>query len=348
MDGWLRETFDLTGTQANLVLSVLVILVLVAVWYVVVRSITHRVDDSSVWYLARKTTSYIVALLAVFALLWLWIGALRQAATFLGLFAAGVAIALGDLLRNIAGWFYILLRRPWRVDDRIEVDGVAGDVIDIRVFRTTLLEIGNWVDADQSTGRIVHVPNGKAMTTTVFNSTEGFGFIWHEVALRVSFESDWQRAEQLMLDALTEAGGHTIEEAQARIRRTAQAYRIRYTHLTPTAYIAVHEDAVIVTGRILVDARRRRAVDQQIWRSLLLAIAEEPAVEIAYPTSRTYLRDPVRLADAREDPAAHAAPGDDARTGDAAGEDARTSEAPAGDDATAGDATSGDEPRPPS
>ena len=295
MTAWLQDTFQLTAVQSNLVLSTVLIALLVAIWWVVVRSITRRIDDSSVWYLARKTTSYIIAVVAVLALLWLWIGALRQAATFLGLFAAGVAIALGDLLRNIAGWFYLLLRRPWRVDDRIEVDGVAGDVIDIRVFRTTLLEIGNWVDADQSTGRIVHVPNGKALTTTVYNFTEGFGFIWHEVVLRVSFESDWQRAEQLMMDALAEAGGHTIQEAQRRIRRTSQAYKIRYTHLTPTAYITVKDDAVLVTGRILVDVRRRRAVDQQVWRSLLTAIAREPDVELAYPTTRTYLRDPLRV-----------------------------------------------------
>ncbi len=295
MTAWLQDTFQLTNVQTNLVLSALLIAALVAVWFVVVRSITRRVDDSSVWYLARKTTSYIIAVVAVFALLWLWIGALRQAATFLGLFAAGVAIALGDLLRNIAGWFYLLLRRPWRVDDRIEVDGVAGDVIDIRVFRTTLLEIGNWVDADQSTGRIVHVPNGKALTTTVYNFTEGFGFIWHEVVLRVTFESDWQRAEQLMMDALAEAGGHTIDEAERRIRRTSQAYKIRYTHLTPTVYIAVKDDAVLVTGRILVDVRLRRTVDQQVWRSLLTAIANEPDVELAYPTTRAYLRDPLRV-----------------------------------------------------
>ena len=303
MGAWLQETFQLTGVQANLVLSAVLIAVLVAAWYIVVTAITRRVDDSSVWYLARKTTSYIVAVVAVFVLLWLWIGALRQAATFLGLFAAGIAIALGDLLRNIAGWFYLLLRRPWRVDDRIEVDGVAGDVIDIRVFRTTLLEIGNWVDADQSTGRIVHVPNSKALTTAVYNFTEGFGFIWHEIVLRVTFESDWRRAEQLMLDALSEAGGHTIDEAQRRIRRTSQAYKIRYTHLTPTVYITVKDDAVLVTGRILVDVRRRRAVDQQVWRALLTAIAADPQVELAYPTTRAYLRDPLRVRDEAQPPA---------------------------------------------
>jgi small-conductance mechanosensitive channel len=292
---WLQTTFDMTGVQANLVLSVALVVVLLGIWWVVVRAITSRVEDSSVWYAARKVTSYVVALSIVFGLLLLWVGALRDVGTFLGLFAAGIAIALADVLKNFVGWLFIMLRRPWRVDDRIEVDGVAGDVIDVRMFRTTLLEIGNWVDADQSTGRIVHVPNGKVFAAHVYNSTEGFGYIWHEVVLRVTFESDWQRAEQLMLEALKGAAGHTVEEAAHRIRRASQAYKIRYTHLTPTTYITVKDSGVTLTGRILVDARRRRAVDQQVWRALLLAIASEPAVEIAYPTQRTFLRDPLRI-----------------------------------------------------
>jgi small-conductance mechanosensitive channel len=110
------------------------------------------------------------------------------------------------------------------VDDRIEVDGVIGDVIDIRVFRTTVLEIGNWVDADQSTGRIVHVPNGKVFQDHIFNATEGFGYLWHEIPLHVTFESDWRRAEALMQAALDEAGAHTAEEATHRIHQASRFY----------------------------------------------------------------------------------------------------------------------------
>ena len=94
----------------------------------------------------------------------IWFAGLERLATFAGILGAGLAVALHDTIANIAGFLFIMLRRPFEVGDRIEIEGVAGDVIDIRVFQFSLLEIGNWVDADQSTGRIVQVPNGKVLT----------------------------------------------------------------------------------------------------------------------------------------------------------------------------------------
>ena len=73
--------------------------------------------------------------------------------TFLGLASAGVAIAMHDTIANLAGWFFIISRKPFKVGDRIEIGEIAGDVIDIRIFQFSLVEIGNWVDAEQSTGR---------------------------------------------------------------------------------------------------------------------------------------------------------------------------------------------------
>ncbi len=289
------ETFGRSETEAKLIVSVAVIVLLVLIRMVFARLIARGVEDMEVVYRARKTLSLVLAFVGFLALVWLWVGALRNLGTFLGLAVGGMAIALADLLRNIAGWIYIVLRRPYRVDDRIEVDGVIGDVIDIRMFRTSLLEIGNWVDADQSTGRIVHVPNGRVFNSHVFNATEGFGYLWHEIELWVTLESDWQRAEQLLQAALDEAGAHTVEDATRRIRQASQHYKIRFTHLTPTVYVSVRDGRVLLTGRILVDTRRRRAVDQQVWRNLLTAVREDPAVELAFPTTRTYLRDPIQL-----------------------------------------------------
>jgi small-conductance mechanosensitive channel len=286
VQAWLNETVGLDATQRNLVLSVLVIGVLVAVRVVVGRLITRKVDDTQIWYQTRKITTYLAAVIGTFALLAIWVTELRGLGTFLGLLSAGIAIALSDLLRNIAGWVYILARRPYRVDDRVQIGEVAGDVIDIRMFRTTLLEIGNWVDADQSTGRIVHVPNGRVLSTEVYNATEGFGYVWHEIPVLVTFETDWKRAEELLRATLDATAGHTVEEATIRIRRAARSYKIRYTHLTPTVYVGVRDSGILLTGRVLVDARRRRAVDQQVWRTLLDAFAEEPGVQLAYPTRR--------------------------------------------------------------
>lgn len=289
MTAWLSETLGLTRVQAQTASSLLLLLVLAALWLLAVRIITRRVEDPTVWYPARKATTYVVVVLGVGGIAWIWIGVLSEFATFLGLAAAGFVIALSDVVRNIAGWAYLVVRRPYRVDDRIEVDGVAGDVIDIRMQRTTLLEIRNWVEADQSTGRIVHVPNGYVFTKHVYNFTEGFAYVWHEIPLLITFESDPDVAEAILQRALEAVGGHTPDEAAERIRRASMAYKIRYTHLTPTVYLTVKPGGIQLTGRLLVDARRRRAVDQLVWRRVLADLREEPRVELTYPVSRVHL-----------------------------------------------------------
>ena len=300
--GWLDDAFGLSEVEGNLLASALLVLALVAVWFLAVRVISRRMDDTAALYLTRKVTSYVLALIAFIGLLSLWIGEIGELGTFLGLLAGGLAIALSDLLKNIAGWAYIMMRRPFRVDDRIEIDGVRGDVIDIRLFRTTLLEIGNWVDADQSTGRIVHVPNGKTLTNSVYNATEAFNYLWHELPMLVTFESDWRQAESMLLAALEAAAGHTVDEAAERIRRAGRTYKIRYTHLTPTVYVSVRDSGILLTGRMLVDVRRRRAVEQQVWRNLLDGIADAPDVALAYPTQRRVFDDPIDLRQVTEQP----------------------------------------------
>lgn len=312
---WLQQTFELSNNEAKAIVSVLLIVALVLVRFFLARLLARGVEDTDTRYRSLKTLTYVVATIAILSLGWLWFGALRDVGTFLGLASAGLAIALSDALLNLAGWIYITLRRPLHVDDRIEIDGVKGDVIDIRLFRITMLEIGNWVDADQSTGRIVHVPNGKVFTHPLFNATEGFGYLWHELSFHVTFESDWRRAEQLLQRALEEAGGHTVDDAALRIDQASRHYKIRFTHLTPTVYLSVRDRGVLLTGRILVDTRRRRAVDQQVWRSLLDGIAAEPDVEIAYPTTRTHFRDPVRIEDGAGVWSSHA-PGVEPAAGD--------------------------------
>lgn len=287
------------GVEIKLAVTALVLIGLVLLRWAILRAVTRRVDEAEIWYRARKTATYISVALGVVVLAWLWIEPLGDLGTFLGLVSAGIAIALADVLKNLAGWLYLILRRPYRVDDRIEVDGVAGDVVDIRVFRTSLLEIRNWVDADQSTGRIVHVPNGKVLTCHVSNSTEGFSYVWHEVAVLVTFESDWRRAEEILREAVEEAGGDIETRAAEAIRRASRHYKIRYTHLAPTVYVSVRDSGVLLTGRLLVDARRRRTADQEVWRKLLDGFRAEPAVDLAYPTIRTYLPDALRLRDER-------------------------------------------------
>ena len=201
---WITDNLGVsTDLQGKILASVVVLIVLITVRILILRSIHQRVDDSEATYRTTKLTSYSVTLIGLITLSWIWIDAFENVATYLGLVSAGIAIELSDVLKNMAGWFYLLTRRPFKVGDRIEISNLKGDVVDIRLFRFSLMEVGNWVDADQSTGRLVHVPNGNVFTTPIANYTEGFQYVWHELPFLVTFESDWRTAREILNQALS-------------------------------------------------------------------------------------------------------------------------------------------------
>lgn len=282
---------DASEWDDRLFVSVAIIVVAIVVRFLIVRLVRRRVDDPEIWYRTQKLSSYGGTMIVLLAVTFIWLRVSNFGA-WAGLASAGIAIALSDVLRNFVGWGYILLRKPFKIGDRIEINGQAGDVVDVRSQRFSIIEIRNWVDADQSTGRLVHIPNGAVFLTHVANFTAGFPFIWHEMPLLVTFESDWNRAEEIMNEALTEnAPSMASDEARKAIREAATEYRIRYTHLTPTTYVAVKDSGVLITGRVIIPVRSRRHVDTTMWRTLLEKIGKEPNVELAYPTVRTYLPD---------------------------------------------------------
>lgn len=283
------EGFGVTeATQTKLLASIITIAVLVLLRWLTVRAIHRRIDDPEITYRTRKVATYITSLVAVLTLSWIWINALDSFTTYLGLVSAGIAIALTDVLKNLAGWAYILLRRPFRVGDRIEIGDTKGDVVDIRLFRFSLLEVGNWVDAEQSTGRLVHVPNGLLFTERLANYTEGFEYIWHEIPVLITFESDWKAAREIMERVLAEKIPVVESAAAQRIRSAAKTYHIRLGALTPRVYLTVKDSGVLLTARLLVDVRARRGSDESFWEGVLEGFATNPNVELAYPTIRMY------------------------------------------------------------
>jgi small-conductance mechanosensitive channel len=215
-----------------------------------------------------------------------WIGALSSLATFLGLLSAGLAIALRDPLVNMAGWVFIVWKRPFVAGDRITIRKHMGDVIDQRIFQFTLMEVGTESGAEQSTGRLIHVPNGWVFMDSITNHTRGFPYIWNEVTLRVSFESDWRAAKQMLERVAEEHANPLSEDAERALRRAAQEYLIFYSSLTPAVYTMVREWGVELTLRYLVEPRRVRSSEQEIWEAILDAMAAEERIEFAYPTSR--------------------------------------------------------------
>ena len=274
--------------QTKLFESVFVIFVIIIIQRIVKKVLIAKVQDIKVRYQWQKISLYFGVFLIIVFLINTWLNIFGSVATFLGLISAGIAIALKDPLVNMVGWGFILIRQPFKVGDRIQIGKIAGDVIDIRLFQFSINEIGNWVDADQSTGRIIHIPNGVVFTEPQANYTEGFQYIWNEIPVLITFESDWKKAKQILKDIVNHHGVMLSNEAEKQIKEAAKKFLIFYSILTPTVYTSVKDSGVMLTMRYMCNPRERRTIEEKIWEDVLNRFSTCDDIDFAYPTQRFY------------------------------------------------------------
>ena len=272
----------------NLITSVVLLALISALRIGATRLINQQIEDLRLRYAWRKWLGYICYCLYGMVLLVLWLPDVDGLSTFLGLFAAGVAVVLRDPLVNLVGWLFILWRQPFRMGDRIQIGEHSGDVIDISLFQFTLMEIGKWVESDQSTGRIIHLPNGRVFQEATANYSQGFKYIWHEIPVLVTFESDWEEAKTILFKQVNAHAKHLRGSAEEHLRKAGQKYMISYSKLTPTVYTTVRDSGILLTLRYLCEPQRRRGSEQVLWEGILREFAKNDEISLAYPTHRFY------------------------------------------------------------
>ena len=276
---------DLTPLWRSLIESVVLIVALVIVRQLILMAVRRGGGQKALFYW-RKGTSYVAFAIGAALISAIWFRGIGELATYLGLVSAGLAVALKDPLTNIFGWMYIIWQRPFAVGDRVEIGGVRGDVVDQRMFAFSMLEVGNWVFEDQSTGRLVHVPNAHVFTQELFNYTQGFAFVWDEMRVMLTFESDWRRGKKLLSEVGERRAEEIIPKARKELERASRDYLIFYRLLSPKVYTSVERDGISLTLRHLTPVRARRAEREALWEDLLDALASEDDIHLAYPTQR--------------------------------------------------------------
>jgi small-conductance mechanosensitive channel len=274
----------------KLVISALIVLGLLLLRMIAIRLAYRRIDDEDVkarytWRNSINNTYYVIVVLIISIY---WLENIGSVATFLGLFSAGLAIALKDPLVNFAGWLFIVIRKPLKLGDRIQIGDHAGDVIDIRFFQFTINEINNWVDADQSTGRIIHIPNGTVFLHPQANYNQGFSHIWNEINVLITFESNWNKAKEILEEIVVDHAEQFSFSARKKLIEASKKYMIFYRTLTPIVYLKVIESGVQLTMRYLIDPRKRRSSEHNIWTDVLKAFHDAEDIEFAYPTQRIF------------------------------------------------------------
>lgn len=255
------------------------------------RSIAAHIEDVNRRHQLRKIVNYgfWISLATAAVTLFAERLALADIGTILGLIAAAITIALADVVRSLAGWVYINTRRGVEVGSRVEVDGIIGDVIDIGLLKTTLLEVGEpLVHAMQSTGRIVTVPNSVFLDKNVIASATVNPLVWQEIQVLVTFESDWKQAREILREVAMELYEKIVPDLKAGFARLEREYAFRLGSTAPIVYTEIADSGVLLTLRTLTPVRRRRSMTDQISSAILDRFAQEPDIDFAYPTYRVY------------------------------------------------------------
>lgn len=256
---------------------------------VIAVRLSHRLsrryfDSPEQIYRSTKSVRRLAVFVALVSIVMIWSPGFGDLLTLLTVIGAGMAIALREVLLSIGGWARITFMSSYKEGDRIEINGVAGDVIDIRVLRTSLMEIRGWVDADQSTGRIVHFPNSWIFLYQLYNYTRSFKFIWNEIPVTVSFRSNWRAARDIMMKYAEESAAIVEQQAREEISQISREFLIHYSILTPFVYVRIVPDGVQLTLRYLCEARKRRGSEHALNLVILDDFREHPEIELAHRT----------------------------------------------------------------
>jgi small-conductance mechanosensitive channel len=243
-----------------------------------------RVEDPT-----HLHTLYMLTRNAIYAacgvvILFIWLGTGSNFTVAMGILGAGIAFASQEVIGSFAGFVNIVTGNLYHIGDRVRIGNVTGDVLDISILRTTVMEIGEWVQADQYSGRVVTLANRVVFSDPVFNYTQHWQYLWDEIMIPITYESDWQRAGEIMLERAHKYTSHFQEQAQIELEEMVKTYPVHATTVEPTLYIIMTDNWIEIALRYVVEPRERRQVKGQLHHELLQHFQSEPDVTVASAT----------------------------------------------------------------
>lgn len=247
----------------------------IAVYFIVrllKRGVSKIAKDNSSKYKFNKLVSFLGYILFVIGLMFIFNTNFSGVGTALGVAGAGIAFALQEVIVSIAGYIAIYSARLFKVGDRIHIGSVKGDVIDIGLLRTTLMQIGDWVNGDLYNGKIVHLSNNFIFKDPVYNYSGDFPFLWDELTVPIKTNSDFEYAKNLFENILKEEVGDFANSSQKAWDELVGDYNVENAKVQPMVTMVFDENWITYTLRYVVDFKMRRGTKSKLSQKILTAI----------------------------------------------------------------------------
>jgi small-conductance mechanosensitive channel len=257
--------------EPQLLYSIFAVLAGIVAYYIL-SALASRIEEPKLRFTFTKITLVVAAAVIVISLLVVWIQQLTFLAISLGLVAAGISFSLQQPITSMVGWLILAFERPFSVGDRIEINNVAGDVIDYGFFFVKVMEIREWTDADLYTGRILLVPTNWILTNTVYNYTKDFSYIWDKLWIGLLYGADYTKVANEIKEMAAQITQPTTEMAKQDYVKVEKKYFLKDTTFEPQVFVSfnsnwVQLDLRYITG-IKVRSKTRSALSTMILKYL--------------------------------------------------------------------------------
>jgi small-conductance mechanosensitive channel len=256
----------------KLILWILFIIVVIAFLR---KLLKRRINDAAIRYKAQKGVEVVgYILIVILILLSFTVENLADYTIIIGLFTAGITFTLQELILSIAGSFYIFFVRVYKPGDRIEINGIKGDVIDIDSIYTTLMEMGEWVSSDNYSGRIVKISNAFVFKGPIKNYSMDFPFVWDELNILITYGSDVEMAKKIIFETATELLTEYTETSLAKWKEMVARYYIEDATLKPSLAVTLTDNWIQINLRYITDYKLRRGTKHQLFERIENRISE--------------------------------------------------------------------------
>lgn len=222
-------------------------------------------------YMYNKNMGVIAVFINIIIIILIWESHIKEMMTLISFISAGITIALREIILNFFAGIYIKAAKPFELEDRVEINKLKGDVVNLNNLSFEVLELGERVNGEQSTGRIVHVPNSQVFEYPVKNYIKAFKYIWQEQVVKIKLDSDLEKTKQVLYDIImkNDVIKETPNKMEDQIDDASLEYRIYFNNLTPIIYTSVVDSHIELYMRYLVHPKKCRGTEDAIWRDII-------------------------------------------------------------------------------
>lgn len=237
--------------------------------------INKKFTDRKGYYITQ-TFLLILNIIEILCLLFIWDDYIKNLMTLISVVSAALTIALRELILNFFCGLYIKIKKPFNVEDRIQIDDLKGDVMNISTLNFEVLEVSNKDDRGQSTGVVITFPNSIVFSKAIKNINKGFKYVWDELTINIKMDCDLVKNKQELYKIVNglEVVKNIPKKMKEEVDIVNQTNRVYFNKYDPIIYTKLVGDHIELTIRYLMHPKKSRYVESVIWNKVYLSYKE--------------------------------------------------------------------------